>query len=158
MIGKKHPTAGANISKKTTGLKRSEETKLKMSISHKDIPACIKGKILVRKEDTGKAIHIDPEDLQKYLSLGYIRGGSKHKVPGQNLGKLKIHNGEETLFIDKEDFPLWEAKGYVPGQHFETNKGTIAINNGIENKRVKPQDLEHYKNLGYIEGFIKRKI
>ena len=151
MKGKKHPTAGAKISQKTSGLKRSEDIKLKMSESHKGIKAHNKGKIAVSKN--GELKYIFPEELDYYLSLDYQRFSYKHKVIGKGVkNKIRITNNVETIYILKEDLPQWENKGYYPGAHFNMVKDKISITNGKINKKVSKEDLENYLSQGFNLG------
>ena len=95
-----------------TGLRKpyvvTEEIRLKMSESHKGVPAWNKG--LKMSED-----YISPEHRMK---VGNIM-----------RGRVWVTNGTDNHFINKEELPYYLSLGYFKGRRFseESNKRRIEL-------------------------------
>ena len=67
--------------------------------------------------------------------------------------KNKIASEENNPFYGKHH--TQEARSKIS----EAQSGRIYVNNGIHNKRIKPDELEDYLSCGYAKGrLIKKKV
>lgn len=91
----------------------------------------IKGGIhIYREEASGNIIRtiIHPEDLEKYIAEGWIKGrkGVKQKFTegcvGVNLGKIWVTNNVENRVIDKSELKEYEQNGWHKGKTFHKNR------------------------------------
>lgn len=127
----------------------------------------------VGKNDNGHIIYADSKDIRfesgEYFSL------NKDMVPVKdsegNMLQVKkddpryisgelIHNTKDTIWINngihektiEKNSKLEE--GWVRGRLTKNTKGTIWIKNVVtdERKRIKPNELEKYLELGFIRG------
>ena len=99
-------------------------------------------------------LYIYPEDINKYLSNGFVLGSCKHDFL---KGSIWINNGIESRMINPKDFLLFEDMGYSKGNLMSPNKGKIWVNNGITSKIVNRDDLtlpelKEFKFFGRIES------
>lgn len=67
-------------------------------------------------------------------------------------GKVAVTNGTETKYINEDDLNLPEYSEFHLGRIQETNKGRIIINKDGKEKRIKPEDLNKYKDDDWSEG------
>jgi len=120
-----------------------------------------------RKNKGTKHIHKDgvykmvqPTELDKYLSEGWVLGGrplsDKHKeaLLNSNVGshkseecKNKLHNKLFGIKISQE------RKDKISLE----SKDRVWINNGVTNKFVKQDTLQEYIEKGYVYGRLKLK-
>lgn len=69
----------------------------------------------------------------------------------RNSGKNNAMCGHSIKeFMSEEAYNEWKKK------QREVQKNKIWVNNGIENKKVKPEQLQQYLDKGYTKG-VKRK-
>lgn len=50
-----------------------------------------------------------------------------------------------------------DHKANLSKSHIGILKGSIYVNNGIINKRIKPEEYDYYKSLGYSRGILKQE-
>lgn len=124
-----------------------------------------KGMLCVHKDGVYTRIH--KEDLEKYLSDGWIRGGVPLSKEHQEALR-KSHVG--TKYSDGLKKKLSEAhKGQVPpnkGVPMSDEQkeklhsyfvGTKWMNNGVIQKQVKPCDFDKYTANGFVFGRLYTK-
>lgn len=117
-------------SKSNTGKKRTEQTKQKISSALKGRtlspehrnkckygrlgkPSYNKGMIQVTNGSDYKFIH--KNELDKYLSKGYIRGGKPHNISSYKKGKIAVNKDNHTEYILPEQLDEYIKKGYTRG-------------------------------------------
>ena len=147
-------TADANRGKKRTaeqkvkisnslkGISPSDEARKKMSEAKRGKSTFRKGKICVHIPPNGKNTYIDKEDLQKYISMGYIRGDNKK---GKPLSKEHCESLSKAQTGKKHGSPSEETrrkiseaqKGHTCSDETrkkmsEAKKGNIPWNKGIK--------------------------
>lgn len=77
---------------------------------------------------------------------------TKNKISNSRI-KNKIASEENNHFYGKHH--TQEARSKIS----EAQSGRIYVNNGIHNKRIKPDELEDYLSCGYAKGrLIKKKV
>ena len=97
------PETRDKISKSLTGIKRSEETKLKCSEHRR--------RVIAQQGNAGlKSMHTE-EVKQKVREKNRIR----NKENPANKGRIWICNGTERKMIKPEDFESYELKGWIKG-------------------------------------------
>lgn len=123
---------------KTTGKKRTAETKEKLRLVHLGKKASEETKEKLRKSHLGK--------------------------PSNKRGKIAIYNKslDKQLYIFDDEFYMyendgWEKRGKPKHKDFsrlvsESKKGTIIINNGQIQKHIKPNEFENYTKIGFVKG------
>ena len=125
--GKKRSDATRkNISQSHLGHKASDETKEKLRKAKLGKTTYRKGKIMVSKLD--EHLYINPEDLDKYIQMGYERCGIKHKNPEESSknysqarrNKVAVNDGFKYYFIDKNDLDTYLSNGYKKGKPVKT--------------------------------------
>lgn len=147
-------TADANRGKKRTleqrlkisnslkGISPSDEARKKMSEAKKGISTSRKGKICVYLPPNGKNTYINKEDLDKYISMGYIKGDNKK---GKPLSKEHCESLSKAHTGKKHGSPSEETRRKISeaqkGRVFsdetrkkmsEARKGKIPWNKGIK--------------------------
>lgn len=92
---------------------------------------------------------------------------TKEKISKSNKGKPKPKSGDARRGVPKP-----EVGKKLRGKHYHTEegkhrqaiyasnrfKGTIYVNNGVKNYRIKPELLSKYIRNGYIKGKITNRI
>ncbi len=130
-----------------TGLRKpyvvTEEIRLKMSKSHKGVPAWNKGMKM-------------PE--------GYISPEHRRKTGDKARGRVWVNNGTDNHLIYPKELSHYLSLGYTQGREFpkaskknriELLKQYIWVTNGYECKHIHSNELQSYLALGYVRG---RKI
>lgn len=107
------------------------------------------GKFFVMNNSTGDRCYIDPEELDEYLKLGYVRCSSN---PLSNKGTVHVYKGENRLMIDKSEVEKYLSNGYTLGRSFSSNKGKIHIIKDSEAKIIPESQLESYLAEGWVRG------
>lgn len=155
------------------GRKQSEESIQKRVQS-------LKNRIAITKD--GDVKRIQPEELDKYLAEGWVKGmpESFSEMRSNDVkGKVHIHKGEEQKFIYPDELDKYLAEGWVKGlpeahrknlsesklgdknpakrddvreKIRKANLGKIWVQNGIEKVFIHKEELDKYVTLGYVRG------
>lgn len=112
------------------------------------------------------SVRVPPEDIDYYLSIGYIFGSNINT----NKDKIVINNGTETKFITKNELETFLNQGWNKGfaKRYYTEEGrsnlvkkssakakdTVAINNGKVSKYIKKSKLQEYLDNNWTKGLI----
>lgn len=148
------PKINDQISRKLTGIKRSEETKARMSEAQKANPSL--GML-------GK--HHTEETKQKIRESNRLAWSNKpqeekdrlNEINRQyHLGKPAPNKGVPCPEHQKEQLSEYWKKQYENG-YISPSLGRIFVTNGFENHQIKSEDLQTYLDKGYRRGFVRRK-
>lgn len=91
--------------------------------------------------------------IKQYDSVLFGYNVSPDGKPGWKEGSICVNDGEYDLYIFKEDLNRFLEHNYVLGScKHNFLKGTVWVNNGIESKMIKPDQLDFYINMGYSRG------
>lgn len=104
----------------------TEETRRKLSESHKGKPA----------NNLGKKSSIE----------------TRKKISNIVSGKIHINNGYISKMIKPEDLIYYENNGWVRGR---LTSGRVHVANGVEEKVIKKEELDYYLQNGYHTGRLK---
>lgn len=113
---------------------------------------------------------VKTEELDEYISQGWVIG----KLGcSPNIGLISITNGTQNKYIKEEELAEYISSGWRRGQHriikyiniseaqkakiSKQLKGRIYVNNGKENKCLKPEELDEYISNGWLKGRLPRK-
>ena len=121
-----------------TMMSKSPEEKAEINKKKGKGGKSLKGRIVISNEICIK--RIKPEELNYYLSLGYIKGFKANKSYTEKSTKNKR--------------TAWN-KGLKTGKPSH-NSGTKYMNNGKEGLYVKKEDIQKYLDLGYKFGMMKK--
>lgn len=141
------------ISNSLKGIKRSAETKHKMSEAKKKNPP---------RSMLGK--HHSEETKQKISKSNKITWSNKsdeekirlNEINRQkHLGKTPHNKGVPCTESQKKTLSDYWIKQYENG-YVPPSKGRIFVTNGIENHQIKPEQLQEYLNNGYKKGITRR--
>lgn len=103
-----------------------------------------------------KLIFID--ELDEYLSKGWVKGMIIHKKINGNAGKVFMKKDSETIRVDKSEIEFYKELGYELGRIFtrkdvsNKTKGKIYVNKNKKNYVINKSDLSSYLGMGFIEG------
>lgn len=150
----REPDYGKKISRRLTGIKRSEETKKRMSTAQKANPSMgMLGKH--HSKDTKQRIR---ESNIKTWSKKSVeeKAALNEKNRQQHLGRPAPNKGVPCPTHQREQLSkLWKER-YANG-FTSPSLGRIFVTNGIENHQIKPDELQHYLKLGYRRGMTRKK-
>ena len=151
--GEKHPFYGKPRSEETKrklreahkGKKLSEKTKKKMSLNNMGEKNHAFGKKWLYNKDTDKQVYVLSNEFEKYLNEGFVFG-MRPKSPLSEDSKRKMSMskmGEKNVRFGKK-FPKFS----------EQMKGRVRMYNPKldKNAYVSPDDVEGYKERGYVFG------
>ena len=125
-----------------------------------------KSKGILKTEETKQKISKSLTGKKK--SEQHIEAARKAKI-----GRIRITNGINDLFIFEQDLKNYIDQGYYKGSSMDysfcknesrckaisdANSGRIWINNGKESKMVKEDVLKDYINKGFTKGRLKQCI
>ena len=74
----------------------------------------------------------------------------------------KVSNTLKDRFKDKTKVPMYgkkhsaETKNKMSQAHMGQNSGKIWVNDGVNNKLIAPEELDHYLDLGCIRGLLRK--
>ena len=108
-----------------------------------------KGRIVLNNGVVHK--YVLPNELDKYLSEGWVKGEIEHVT----TNKINIKKENKQKFISESELDKYLSEGWVKGVCQKTTKGYIKLTNGIDNVSINPNNLEqlnHYLNNGWSEG------
>lgn len=107
------------------------------------------GTVQLTSPDKKSTIRVKPNEVDEYLSKGYIKGSNRRVVTDPSTGKFFRVNAEEAE-------ELVNKKGWIYGSKLlSTTNGFIAITNESlkKNKKIPKTELENYLSLGWKKGF-----
>lgn len=129
-----------------------------------------KGLIAIHKE--GRQTYINKNDLENYLSTGWIKGGKKNKkrsekqkenISKAHLGKIPWNKGLKLTEEQKKNYrgvkksikvsKTEEQKNILR----EKNVGRLKIHKDLEEKQIPSEQLDYYLSLGWSKGIVKKK-
>ena len=91
-----------------------------------------------------------------------VSNETKQKMHNSSLGKNKggcyINNGVKSIHINLDELDKYLSEGWVKGSiqiHKKTFLNTITITDGIHEKRITPDMLEYYEDIGWKRGRSK---
>lgn len=145
---------------------RTEETRQKLSESHKNQRGSNINKIAIHKESSSTIKYINQEQLQEYISLGWVKGlparTSQHLEsiskslkgkPSNFRNSFYINNSkEEKRIFDEEELKKYLSEGWTLG-----GLSKIRINDGKINKFIPRDQLDQYLIEGWQIGVINTK-
>lgn len=152
--GENHPMYRKHHSEETKqkmseakkGKHLSEEHKRKISLSEKGRKHSKEALLKMAQTKTGRIIinnginnkFIIPEDLNYYLSLGYVKGyicnrktrnnETKQKMSKATKGRVHINNGNICKFVKQEELQQYLSDGWKKGRLITKNKEAINYN------------------------------
>lgn len=146
------------------GKHHSEETKKKLSESHKGKKLSEEHKRKISEASKGRRLGISLSDEHKQKISNSKRGVKLSEQARKNIskGKLGIKKSEVTKqrMSDAKKGIIFteEHKNKLSESHKGKAKGKIYINNGKELKMVFPYEFENiYLKQGWIKGYLKRR-
>ena len=105
------------------------------------------GKVCISKG--GNYTYVEPYELEKYLSLGYI-------IDTPLSGTIWVTKDNESKMINPNEVKDYLIQGYELGRGNFTNKGPqgkIRVVNKDEDRRfIEESEIIRYHNLGYAKG------
>lgn len=147
------PAINKKISKKLKGIKKSAETRLKMSVAQKSNPSrSMQGK---HHSDVTK-LKISESNKKAWANKPYSEKERLKEINRQwHIGRVAPNKGMPCSDKQKQRLSeYWSAK-YAEG-YVAPSKGRIYVNNGIQNKQIYPSELEKYLSNGYTRGMMRR--
>jgi hypothetical protein len=109
-----------------------------------------KGKIYVYKDNKKKVI--DSSMLDDFLSHGWEKGLPKSPT----RGKVWIYHpklGEYSL-CETDELLTRLSNGWIKQKWAPVKKGTLWVNNGINNLRISKEEIDAYMHNGWKKGMI----
>ena len=103
---------------------------------------------------TGKFKRVEPDEVDQYLSNGWLPGIATGFSSKGKFVRIYVSNGEERHCIKDCDLPEWESRGY---RQIKTDfsKGRIWVNNGVVSRRIYPDELEEFRSKGFVKGYLR---
>ena len=146
------PEINQKISKRMLGIKRSPETRKKISAAQ-----------IGHKRGLGRK---DSEETKEKRRKSCIEAWKKKsqaekdqwraKIRAKLKGKTAHNKGVPCSEKQKQQLSLFWQEQYRNG-YISPSKGRIFVNNGVCNKQVKAEELEHYLANGYVRGMKPRR-
>lgn len=150
----------------------SEETRLKMSLSHKgqSHSSTNKGMVWVVRDDIDKMVY--PSELDTYLANGYMRGRSSKGKPSNRVnykhsaatrekmsqtrkGKKRSKESVEKQICTRRERGQLAMSVETRVKIGQASRGKVAITDGTTVRMVRPEELSTYLQSGWVKG---RKI
>lgn len=153
-IAWREPDYFEKISKKLTGIKRSEETKQRMSAAKKANPS---------RSMLGK--HHSAETKQKMRESNLRAWANKSdeekaRLNEQNrlkhLGKPAPNKGVPCPEHQRQQLSEYWREQYANG-YKSHSLGRIFVTNGVENHQILPEQEQEYLDKGFWRGMTRRK-
>lgn len=150
----RNPEINERISQKLKGIKRSDETKRRMSEAQKRNPS---------KSMLGK--HHTDEQKAKISAANKLSWSKKsesemlefrQKVSESLKGRVAYNKGLPCPESQKKQLSEYWKSQYKNG-YIAPSTGRVFVNNGEHNKQIKPEDLQKYLDNGYVRGMKPRK-
>ena len=117
-----------------------------------------KGRIVLNNGSIHK--YILPQELDKYLSEGWVKGEIEHST----LNRISIKKEGKQKFVLESELDKYLSEGWVKGICQKTTKGYVKLTNNINNVAINPDNVEqlnYYLSNGWKEGCtrnIKKRI
>ena len=119
--------------------------------TRKQIAETLTGRIFVNNGIEN--INIYPEELEYYLSIGYVRGRKKQNKPNKIRVYSLVH--PDGILIEKQDLEEHLSNGYYQKN---ASLSKIIINKDCKYKTILESELEEYLNNGWKKEMkIRRK-
>jgi hypothetical protein len=108
------------------------------------------GTIWINKGNEKKMI--SPNNLDSFIREGWERGLPKSPT----CGKVWIYNPESSEYSlsDNADLSTHLSNGWIKKKWAPIKKGSIWVNNGIDNLRIPKSEINFYINKGWKKGMI----
>ena len=148
------PSINKKISATLTGIKRSDETRNRMSAYRKLNPS--RGMLGKHHTDSAKKrisesgkltwSNKSDEDKKKWRKL----------ISDKKRGRVAVNKGVPCPQHQKDFLSSYWKKQYEDG-YTPPSLGRIFVTNGSENHQIYPNELEKYETLGYWRGITRKK-
>lgn len=106
-----------------------------------------------------KSIKIHPEDLDLYLSEGWVKGRINVREFDRSSkirGFIYVTNGSENKAIPKEELSNYLADGWMKGKTLDYSGKYIGVNDGKVNFRILKEDLDEFLKVpGNSVGWMR---
>lgn len=115
------------------------------------------GRIMVNKDGRSKMIR--REDLESYLSEGWVTGMSESGKKSRS-GRTLVNKDGRSISVKNEDLDKYLNDGYSIGlgRHKESPiTGKVAINKDGVTKYIKEEELDYWIKEGWSKGGSKRE-
>lgn len=142
------------ISQKLKGIKRSDETRKKMSNAQKRNPS--KGMLGKHHTDEQKKRLSESNKLAWSKKSQEEKDILNEKNRQWHLGRTAPNKGVPCPEHQKQRLSEYWKSQYENG-YIAPSTGRIFVNNGEHNKQIKPEDLQKYLDNGYVRGMKPRK-
>ena len=151
------------IKEATTGKpKWSEEQKAEISRRNKILYSDPARRLAISIRKKGKKR--SPETIEKVRNALLGRKQSAELVLKRTRsckGRVWVHLGEISRFIQKQELDSFIKQGYTPGvsekikEHMRTaDLGTVHMHNGIRSIKVRPEKVDEMLKLGFVLGRV----
>lgn len=160
--------ARIKIGNKLRGRTFSEETRKKMSISHRNKKLTKEHKLNISKSMLGKNNHFYGKKHSKEARVKISKANSNpsektrelmsSSISKRNKNNVWINNGEINKFVDCSELNILLHKGWTKGRILDNKSkiGTIFINDGNINKQIRSDELDYFLSIGFSKGMIRR--
>ena len=115
-----------------------------------------KGRIVLNNGVVHK--YVLPNELDKYLSEGWVKGEIEHIT----TNKINIKKENKQKFISESELDKYLSEGWVKGgvsrnkNSISQIKGFIWINNDIQQIRISESELDKYLSEGWVKGVCQK--
>ena len=113
-----------------------------------------KGRVVLNNGAIHKYVLLN--DLDRYLSEGWVRGEIEHSTKN----RINIKKNNKQKFIYEDDLDRYLSEGWYVGICQKTTKGYIKLTNGSENVSIDPcktEQIKYYIDLGWTYG-VSREV
>lgn len=148
----REPEYFEKISKALTGIKRSDETKRKMSIAQHNRPHAKGYKLSEEHKQKIRKSNIETWKNKPQEEKDRLNEINRQK----HLGKPAYNKGIACSKKQKAQISNTLKEKYKNG-FISPSTDRIFVTNGKENHQIKPEDLEKYNQLGFYKGFTRKK-
>lgn len=109
------------------------------------------GRIRVFNSKTKDEKFIKPNELEYFSSLGYKKGSNRIVVSPPEGSEYEF----KFKRVKREDLRKYLDKGFTIGSSsLSTTKGNVFVYRDNEQLSIPRDELNRYKELGYVEGFM----
>ena len=104
--------------------------------------------------------YVLPNELDKYLSNGWVRGGVSRNIgaKSQVKGFVWLTDGKNQKRVHKQYIEEYISKGWTIGTCQKSTKGYIKLTNGVENVSIDPnhtEQINYYLSKGWVYGITR---
>ena len=124
-----------------------------------------KGSVWMHKNDVYK--RVQKEQVDAYIQDGFEFGGPKRgslareRYSASKKDLVIMTNDSTTVYVKSSDVSNYLDRGFHIGRIPSIKKGSfpnlIYVNNGVEERRISPRQLDEFESMGYKIGRKKFK-